>query len=528
MTAGSETLGQAGGTAGSGGVEPSVSVAILNHRRPHLLARVLGAVAQLDYRDFEVVVVGDRTALEDYGLPATWARRIRYRCFRKPNICRARNIAIDAAAGEIVAFIDDDAVPEPDWLRQLVLPFQSPGVGAVAGTVRAANGLTIEWQGGHFDRTGTERRHRFNAGITIADAETQRRTGQYLSLMGVNTAFRRQALLDIGGFDQAYRYYLDETDVALRLAEAGWDAAFTTAAEVHHLREANAARSALRTPRNLFEIAASKAYFCRRHLPKAKWAPALDAFRSARIADLDPFIRLGMLRGAGRRALISQLDQGLREGAKRLPDLPLGASGAGLGFLPFRAGEADRHLSIAVVTGWGMVPIRRMRRLARMLADAGHRTTCISYVSGPAARSVTFRDGLWWHSGGTWRFDQRKAGRRVIWRSARARADLAATDRHRQFDVVISPSGGFGASGTGRRVLVDVAAIGCPVSVEPMSNRARLSPAVLHEIGTFLVDLSARPDTAPQVGAVRGGTARGKAPPLVPYPDDGAGATGQA
>lgn len=478
---------QAGGKPGTSHdhPDPSVSVVVLNHKRPHLLARVLGGIAQIRYDNFEVVVVGDQPTLEEYGLAQNLAANVRYRPFQKPNICWSRNIGIEASAGEIVAFIDDDAVPEPNWLRNLVLPFQAPTVGAVAGSVWAANGVTLEWQGGHFDRTGTETPHKFDAGVTIVDAEMQRKTGQYLSLMGVNTAFRRQALLDIGGFDQAYRYFLDETDVALRLAEAGWDAALSTAAEVHHLREENAARDRLRAPRSLFEISASTAYFCSRHAPADQMDDALMAFRQARLADLDPFIRLGLLRSTGRRVLVSQMDQGLLDGAKRKPDLPLGDQTPKPNFHPFRDATAAEPLRIALVSGWGLGPIRRMRRLAERLAAAGHHPTCISFLSGPQARTIGFMNGVWVHTGGTWRMDQRAERGLVIKRRSRAVLALRAADRKRQFDVVLSENGGFGPF---KSTKVELSADGFrrPLVVEHAERRGRTRREGLPSIAAIL------------------------------------------
>ncbi|MCB2152739.1 MAG: glycosyltransferase, partial [Rhodobacteraceae bacterium] len=58
----------------------------------------------------------------------------------------ARNLGLAAAAGEIVAFIDDDAVPEPRWLARLTAPFADPGIAAAGGFVVGRNGISFQWR----------------------------------------------------------------------------------------------------------------------------------------------------------------------------------------------------------------------------------------------------------------------------------------------------------------------------------------------------------------------------------------------
>jgi len=80
---------------------------------------VLG-LSQVQYDDFEIVVVANAK-----GLAALdgFKGKIKTVQFDDANISMARNIGIAHSAGEIVAFIDDDAVPEPTWLTYLITPF---------------------------------------------------------------------------------------------------------------------------------------------------------------------------------------------------------------------------------------------------------------------------------------------------------------------------------------------------------------------------------------------------------------------
>lgn len=468
--------------ATGGDVFPLVSIAIPNHRRPHLLKRVLHGLSQLDYPAFEIVVVGDQPSIQDYGLPGDWASLIRYSQFVEPNICKSRNIAISLASGEVVAFCDDDGVPEPNWLRQLVVPFTDKRVGAVAGTVRGADGVRVDWGGGHFDRSGEEVPVPMPKGIQIVDAQTQLSTNTFLGLMGVNTAFRREALLSVGGFDEAIRYYLDETDMALRLAEAGWSTAIAPAAEVHHLHEVNASRGSLRTPRNLVQIAASKAYFCHRHMAEGDVKSELERFRLTRLADMDPYLRLGVLRAAGRRDLEQQLERGLKEGLTRTQNTPLPKAQEKPGFQRFSPARRVRALRIALVTGWGLGRTAKLRSAARRLAAAGHRVSCFSFSSGPHPLTVTFEDGVWLHTGGTWRLPRRLRGLKACLRRVRAWAEVDRTVRTRGYDLILS-AGSVPDPDAQRLAAVP----GLPrLTAVPLGMKGQAFIAASHQIAAFL------------------------------------------
>ena len=423
---------------------PSFSVVVLSHKRPHLLARVVWAISQLDYPNFEIVVVGDAPNIGAFGLPDFMAEQIKYVHYDEANICRSRNLALEISSGEVIAFIDDDAVPEPDWLRQLARAFAFPDVGGVGGLVRAADGLRIEWKGGTFDRTGAETPIVVRDDIRVFDADSQVYGGEFVGTLGANSAFRREAVLSVGGFDESFHYYLDETDMMLRLAEAGWDCALVLTAEVHHLREENSVRDGSRTPRNFFEIAASKAYFCRRHMRDGDVTACLDAFRDERIEELDPYIRSGLLRREDRKRLRQQVERGIAAGLARARTLPMTENFAENPFCRF-CPPTDVPLSIAFATGWNPLQTREIRALARRLSARGMVVSYLSYMSGMHARRVSFADGVWMHSGGTWRTDHKVQNRTLIARKARARAEIERISARRKLDIVLSPMPVFGA-----------------------------------------------------------------------------------
>lgn len=295
-------------------VEAPVSVVIVSRQRPRLLARVLDALAFQRYRNFEIIVVSDTDPARRP--PAPWGTR--WISFDVANISAARNLGLSAARGEIVAFCDDDAVPEFSWLEALMAPFSDPDVGAAGGYVRGRNGVSFQWQTVMTGRDGMQ------AGPQTTDLATRvlrfaPDAPAVLSTLGTNCAFRRSALAEVGGFDAAFAFFLDETDLNFRLSQAGWATAIVPDAQVLHGHAAGPHRSDRRVPNSLLQIGASTSYFTQKYLTKPARSAALERFRAEQRRRLDRLFLLGLLSAKRCTALLAELDVGIAEGASRSP-----------------------------------------------------------------------------------------------------------------------------------------------------------------------------------------------------------------
>lgn len=371
---------------------PRASVIVVSRGRPHHLARCLTGLGQSDHPCFEVVVVADR------GGCAAVARHplgpaIKLVGFERANISAARNAGIVQAAGGIVAFLDDDAVPEPTWLARLVAPFAKPGVAAAGGFVRGRNGIAFQWRARTVAPDTTE------APLAVPGEAPSLHPpppgGGAIKTEGTCCAFRRDLLARLGGFDPAYAFYLDEADLNLRLAATGALSAIVPGAQVHHGFAASARRTGDRVPRDLTDIGHSTAVFLRRHGADA--GPALARLRAAQRARLVRHMVAGGLVPGDVARLMATLEAGIARGlAMPLGRLaPLARPAA-----PFRAlpGTGPRPGVVVCGRAWqgGALHARACAAL-----EAGAIVTVLRFGPGARAHRMEFRDaGFWEQTGG--------------------------------------------------------------------------------------------------------------------------------
>ena len=96
-----------------------VSVVINTYNRSAALRQTLLSMAEQRYRDFEVIVVNGPSTDDTETVLQPFAGAIKIAKCPEAQLARSRNIGIVESSGDIVAFIDDDAMPEPNWLIEL-------------------------------------------------------------------------------------------------------------------------------------------------------------------------------------------------------------------------------------------------------------------------------------------------------------------------------------------------------------------------------------------------------------------------
>ena len=199
---------------------PRVSVVVCTCNGSRTIRDCLEGLRRLAYPDYEVIVVDDGST----DTTAAVARQYDCRLIRTENrgLASARNTGLEASTGEIVAYIDDDAYPDPEWLTYLAATFMSTSHAAVGGPNLAppGDGLIAEC---------VARAPGGPVHVLLTDREAEH-------IPGCNMAFRKASLEAIGGFDPQFRTAGDDVDVCWRLQQRGWTLGFSPAAMVWHHR----------------------------------------------------------------------------------------------------------------------------------------------------------------------------------------------------------------------------------------------------------------------------------------------------
>lgn len=183
---------------------PSLTVAICTKDRPDNLTRCLNSLLKLQEKSyFEILVVDNAPSDQRTQDVVAALPTVRYVREPKPGLDFARNLAISAATGEILAYIDDDVVVDRQWLNGLKEAWaENPDASAFTGLIlpfelNTEAQILFELAGGF--RRGFEK---IRYGQVLPGNELYP-CGSGIFGAGCNMAFRRDMLIKLGGFDEA-------------------------------------------------------------------------------------------------------------------------------------------------------------------------------------------------------------------------------------------------------------------------------------------------------------------------------------
>ena len=200
---------------------PSVSVVVCACDAELTLQLCLESLVRLSYPRLDLILIDDGSR---DGTAAIAERFPSVRVIRQANrgLSVARNIGAEAATGDIVAYTDADCVVDPDWVRFLVRQFQTGGHAAVGGPNLPPPETTLVPAAVAASPGGPTH-------VLLTDTLAEH-------IAGCNMAFRRDLLLQSGGFDPQFRAAGDDIDICWRLQDAGHTIGYAAAAMVWHFR----------------------------------------------------------------------------------------------------------------------------------------------------------------------------------------------------------------------------------------------------------------------------------------------------
>jgi GT2 family glycosyltransferase len=210
----------------------TVAVLIATYNRPDYLRRCL------DHLDRQTIAP-DQIIVVDSSLDERSAEVVREHgvivYLRNPlgrgHTATSRQMGVAAASTDIIAFIDDDAFAEPDWLEKLILPYDDARVGAVGG--RASNGQEGEEAVG-LDSIGQFLDDGTLTGYFAADPGKDVFVDH---LLGANMSLRLSVVHTLGGIQDYYpgTCLREESEIVLRMRQAGYLVVYTPSALVEHV-----------------------------------------------------------------------------------------------------------------------------------------------------------------------------------------------------------------------------------------------------------------------------------------------------
>ncbi len=176
---------------------PKASIVIASYNNKVVLEKVLDAMLVLDYpNEFEVIVVDDGSkdgTIEMLHKKFGENKKIKIIGYGgNKGVCMARNEGIKLARFPIVVNMDHDCIPSKVWLSDLVKGFEDSKVGVVSS---------------------------------------------FGSFGGTSTAFRKEILDKVGGYDKHYFYYREDTDLTFKIMDLGWQYKIVKADYVHDHKE---------------------------------------------------------------------------------------------------------------------------------------------------------------------------------------------------------------------------------------------------------------------------------------------------
>lgn len=288
----------------------SVSVVICTYNRASLLDRCLDYLQYQTDQRFEVVVINGPSTDDTEQVINRHAAKLKVGRNPEANLSKSRNLGIELSSGDLIAFIDDDALPFDDWIATLLREFNARPLtlAALGGPVYYAGTLEYQCEDIGFNNLAETK-------VNVPSSQIGR-GGWVRSLLGTNSCFRADVLRDEGGFDEQFDYFLDESELCYRLQKRSWIVGYCHDLYLRH----EFAQSANRQggfKYNWFSICKNTAYFVASYSgldDRALQNYLRDRLKSERIAPIESAMKAGQISQDEYEHHIAAIESGMTQG----------------------------------------------------------------------------------------------------------------------------------------------------------------------------------------------------------------------
>ncbi|NUY35336.1 glycosyltransferase [Paraburkholderia sp. JPY303] len=296
----------------------TVSVVVCTYNRKDYLERCLNYLRHQSCTDFEVIVVNGPSNDGTHKLLERYTGQIKIAQNPQRNLSKSRNLGIELADGDVIAFIDDDAIPFDDWISNILSEYNTRPL------TTAGLGGPAYYAGSFWFQAQDNGINRFAEAKVNIDSDEIGKNGWFRYNTGTNATFSTQHLREVNGFDEQFDYYLDESELCFRLQKNNALIGYSSEVIVRH-EFAQSHNRGGKYNYNWFTICKNTAYFVAAY---SGWSDQVlrqklnERIRKERIAPLDDAVQAGNLAALERDSYVAAMWEGVAQGlsdAQRYP-----------------------------------------------------------------------------------------------------------------------------------------------------------------------------------------------------------------
>lgn len=214
----------------------TVTVLIVNWNSGELLAQCLKHLTAQTIQPAQILVIDNASTDNSIENLDRFENISILKSDKNLGFAAGNNLALDKCNSEFIALLNPDAFPEPGWLENLLMAATAnPDVAAFGSRqLQQSNPDCLDGTGDAYHMSGLIWRDRFGQKQQPSDLEQR----EIFSPCAAAALYRRQAVVDVGGFDEDFFCYVEDVDLGFRLRLAGHRAMYIPGAIVHHVGSA--------------------------------------------------------------------------------------------------------------------------------------------------------------------------------------------------------------------------------------------------------------------------------------------------